>query len=145
MWSLNTLGPAYYWWRAEIWRENQRPVERIESNVDVLTLTATPIPRTLHFSLRGARRLEYHFHTSTQSSTCYDRASYFDEDNNSWCSKSWVRRGGQRFFGHTRVSDIEQVANVMFQLVPDSRIGIAHGQMARRSSRDSNDQFIEGE
>ena len=120
-------------------------LKELKVNVDVLTLTATPIPRTLHFSLMGARDLsiistpppnrqpvttELHTHNEV---LIRDAVSYE------------LRRGGQVFFVHNRVSDIVEVANVIYRLVPDSRIGIAHGQMEGDKLEKAMMKFIDGE
>jgi len=120
-------------------------LKELKVNVDVLTLTATPIPRTLHFSLMGARDLSI---ISTpppnRQPVTTELHTYNDEIIRDAVSYE-LRRGGQVFFVHNRVSDIEQVANVIFKLVPDSRIGIAHGQMDGDKLEKVMIKFIEGE
>lgn len=120
-------------------------LKELKVNVDVLTLTATPIPRTLHFSLMGARDLSIiatpppNRQPVTTELHTYDEAIIRDAVSHE------LQRGGQVFFVHNRVSDIEQVANVIFKLVPDSRIGIAHGQMEGNRLEKVMVKFIEGE
>lgn len=120
-------------------------LKEIKVNVDVLTLTATPIPRTLHFSLMGARDLSIistpppNRQPVTTELHTYDEVIIRDAVSNE------LRRNGQVFFVHNRVSDIEQVANTIFKLVPDSRIGIAHGQMDGDKLEKVMLRFIEGE
>ncbi len=120
-------------------------LKELKVNVDVLTLTATPIPRTLHFSLMGARDLSI---ISTappnRQPVTTELHTYNDEIIRDAVSHE-LRRGGQVFFVHNRVSDIEQVANVIFRLVPDARIGIAHGQMDGDQLEKVMIRFIEGE
>jgi transcription-repair coupling factor (superfamily II helicase) len=120
-------------------------LKELKLNVDVLTLTATPIPRTLHFSLMGARDLSI---ISTpppnRQPVTTELHTYHEEIIRDAVSKE-LRRNGQVFFVHNRVSDIEQVANTIFKLVPDSRIGIAHGQMEGDRLEKVMLKFIEGE
>jgi transcription-repair coupling factor (superfamily II helicase) len=120
-------------------------LKELKVNVDVLTLTATPIPRTLHFSLMGARDLSI---ISTpppnRQPVTTELHTYNEEIIRDAVSKE-LRRGGQVFFVHNRVSDIEQIANTIFKLVPDSRIGIAHGQMDGDKLEKVMLKFIEGE
>jgi transcription-repair coupling factor (superfamily II helicase) len=120
-------------------------LKELKVNVDVLTLTATPIPRTLHFSLMGARDLSI---ISTpppnRQPVTTELHTYNEEIIRDAVSKE-LRRSGQVFFVHNRVSDIEQVANTIFKLVPDSRIGIAHGQMDGDKLEKVMLKFIEGE
>ncbi len=120
-------------------------LKELKVNVDVLTLTATPIPRTLHFSLMGARDLSIistpppNRQPVTTELHTYDEATIRDAVSNE------LRRGGQVFFVHNRVSDIEQLANTIFKLVPDARIGIAHGQMDGDKLEKVMLKFIEAE
>ena len=98
-------------------------------NVDVLTLTATPIPRTLHFSLMGARDLSIIATPPPNRQPVTTELHTFDEVIIRDAVSHELKRGGQVFFVHNRVSDIESLANTIYKLVPDARIGIAHGQM----------------
>jgi len=120
-------------------------LKELKVNVDVLTLTATPIPRTLHFSLMGARDLSIIATPPPNRQPVTTELHTFDEAKIRDAVSHELRRGGQVFFVHNRVSDIEQVANVVFRLVPDSRIGIAHGQMDGDRLEKVMVKFIEGE
>ena len=120
-------------------------LKEMKVNVDVLTLTATPIPRTLHFSLMGARDLSIISTPPPNRQPVTTEIHTFDEGKIRDAVSYELRRGGQVFFVHNRVSDIEQVANVIFRLVPDSRIGIAHGQMDGDKLEKVMVKFIEGE
>src|SRR5690606_20750549 len=104
-------------------------LKELKHNVDVLTLTATPIPRTLHFSLMGARDLSIIATPPPNRQPVTTELHTFNETIIRDAVSFELRRGGQVFFVHNRVSDIEEVANIIFKLVPDARIGIAHGQM----------------
>ncbi len=120
-------------------------LKELKVNVDVLTLTATPIPRTLHFSLMGARDLSIIATPPPNRQPVTTLLHTYDETVIRDAVSQELQRGGQVFFVHNRVSDIEQVANVIFKLVPDSRIGIAHGQMEGNRLEKVMVKFIEGE
>ncbi len=120
-------------------------LKELKVSVDVLTLTATPIPRTLHFSLMGARDLSIISTPPPNRQPVTTELHTFEEAIIRDAVSHELRRGGQVFFVHNRVSDIEQVANLIFKLVPDSRIGIAHGQMDGDRLEKVMIKFIEGE
>ncbi len=120
-------------------------LKELKVNVDVLTLTATPIPRTLHFSLMGARDLSIISTPPPNRQPVTTELHTFDEVIIRDAVSAELRRGGQVFFVHNRVSDIEQVANTIFKLVPDARMGIAHGQMDGDKLEKAMLKFIEGE
>ncbi len=107
-------------------------LKKLRSQVDVLTLTATPIPRTLHMSLMGARDM------STINTPPRDRLPVhteivnFGEDVIVESLLGEADRGGQAFFVHNRVQTIQEMGIYLSKLVPELRIGIAHGQMPER-------------
>jgi transcription-repair coupling factor (superfamily II helicase) len=105
-------------------------LKELKFNVDVLTLTATPIPRTLHFSLMGARDLSIISTPPPNRQPVTTELHTLNETIIRDAVSFELRRGGQVFFVHNRINDIEQIANIIYKLVPDARIGIAHGQMA---------------
>ncbi len=114
-------------------------------NVDVLTLTATPIPRTLHFSLMGARDLSVIATPPPNRQPVTTELHSFNEEILRDAISFELQRGGQVFFVHNRVGDIEQVGNIILKLVPDARIGVAHGQMEGPKLEKAMMRFIEGE
>ncbi|HEX5170252.1 MAG TPA: transcription-repair coupling factor [Cyclobacteriaceae bacterium] len=120
-------------------------LKELKLNVDVLTLTATPIPRTLHFSLMGARDLSIIATPPPNRQPVTTELHTFDEVIIRDAISAELRRGGQVFFVHNRVSDIEGIANTIYKLVPDSRIGIAHGQMEGDKLEKVMLKFIDGE
>lgn len=120
-------------------------LKELKLNVDVLTLTATPIPRTLHFSLMGARDLSIISTPPPNRQPVSTELHTYDETVIRDAVSHELRRGGQVFFVHNRVSDIEAIANVIYKLVPDSRIGIAHGQMEGNKLEKVMLKFIDGE
>src|SRR5690606_19413606 len=104
-------------------------LKTLKDNVDVLTLTATPIPRTLQFSLMAARDLSV---ITTPPPNRYPIESHvvrFNEETIRDAISYEIQRGGQIFFIHNRVENIKEVAGMIQRLVPDAKIGIGHGQM----------------
>lgn len=120
-------------------------LKEMKVNVDTLTLTATPIPRTLHFSLMGARDLSIISTPPPNRQPVTTEIHSFNEETVRDAVSYELRRGGQVFFVHNRVNDIEHMANIIFRLVPDARIGIAHGQMDGPLLEKTMLKFIEGE
>ncbi len=120
-------------------------LKELRVSVDVLTLTATPIPRTLHFSLMGARDLSIISTAPPNRQPVTTELHTFDEKIIRDAVSLELRRGGQVFFVHNRISDIESLANTVFKLVPDARIGIAHGQMDGDKLEKAMVKFIDGE
>lgn len=120
-------------------------LKELKVNVDVLTLTATPIPRTLHFSLMGARDLSIIATPPPNRQPVTTELHTFDHAIIRDAISYELKRGGQVFFVHNRVSDIESIANSIYKLVPDARIGIAHGQMEGDRLEKVMVKFIDGE
>lgn len=120
-------------------------LKELKFNVDVLTLTATPIPRTLHFSLMGARDLSIIATAPPNRQPVTTELHTFNEVTIRDAVSHELKRGGQVFFVHNRVQDIESVANMIYRLVPDARMGIAHGQMDGDKLEKVMLKFIDGE
>ena len=120
-------------------------LKEMRVNVDVLTLTATPIPRTLHFSLMGARDLSVIATPPPNRQPVTTEIHTFNETLMRDAVSFELRRGGQVFVVHNRINDIEQIGNIILKLVPDARIGIAHGQMDGSTLERRMVKFIEGE
>ena len=117
----------------------------IKNNVDVLTLTATPIPRTLQFSLMKARDLSI---ISTPPPNRYPIESdviRFNEDFIRDAINFEISRGGQIFFIHNRIQNISEISDFLKRLVPDSRIIISHGRMNGKEIEKNFLSFINGE
>jgi transcription-repair coupling factor (superfamily II helicase) len=104
-------------------------LKNLRVNVDVLTLTATPIPRTLHFSLMGARDLSVIATPPPNRQPVTTEIHTFREEVIRDSVAYELRRGGQVFFVHNRVGEIDSIANLIMKLVPDARVAGAHGQM----------------
>ncbi len=98
-------------------------------NVDTLTLTATPIPRTLHFSLMGARDLSIIATPPPNRQPVTTEIHMINEELIRDAVAYELKRGGQVFFVHNRISDIEDMAGTVKRLVPDARVAVGHGQM----------------
>lgn len=105
-------------------------LKEFRATVDVLTLTATPIPRTLQFSLMGARDLSIINTPPPNRQPVYTEIHSFDESLIRDAIIEEISRGGQVFFIHNRVKNIEEVAGMIRELVPDIRVRFAHGQMS---------------
>lgn len=107
-------------------------IKSIKKNVDVLTLSATPIPRTLHMSLTGVRDISV---IETPPEERYPIQTYVVEQNDQLIRDSIMRelsRGGQVYFVYNRVEDIAKMAAYVQKLVPESKVAVAHGQMTER-------------
>ena len=120
-------------------------LKSIKENVDVLTLTATPIPRTLQFSLMAARDLSV---INTAPPNRYPIDSHvvrFTEDTIRDAVSYEIQRGGQVFFIHNRIENIKEVAGMLQRLVPDAKIGIGHGQMDGKKLETLMLAFMNGE
>jgi len=97
--------------------------------VDVLTMTATPIPRTLHMSLLGLRDISNLETPPADRLAIETRVVRFEADLVRHAAMRELNRGGQMFFVHNRIHDIEKIARALGQIVPEARIEIGHGQM----------------
>lgn len=104
-------------------------LRQMKANVDTLTLTATPIPRTLQFSLMGARDLSIMRTPPPNRQPITTEVKVFNEEFLKEAIEFEVYRGGQVFFVHNRVKSILEFAGILGRLVPEMRIGVAHGQM----------------
>lgn len=107
-------------------------LKQIRRQVDVLTLTATPIPRTLHMSLMGARDMSIIRTPPRDRLPITTEVLPFDEERIAEAILREVDRGGQVYFVHNRVQSMPAIVNFLEQLVPQVRFGVAHGQMPER-------------
>ena len=124
---------------------HKEKIKKMRENIDVLTLTATPIPRTLHMSLIGIRDM------SVLEEAPMDRMpiqTYVMEVNDEMIREAIERelsRGGQVYYVYNRVEDIADVAGRVQKLVPGASVSFAHGQMSERELEDIMYDFINGE
>ncbi|HWL10305.1 MAG TPA: DEAD/DEAH box helicase, partial [Planctomicrobium sp.] len=119
-------------------------LKQLRLNVDVLTLSATPIPRTLHLSLLGIRDISNLTTPPQERLPVETRIARWDADLIRSAIMREFNRSGQVYFVHNRVYDIEQVAERLQQIVPEARIAIAHGQMHPDALEESMIKFVSG-
>ncbi|WP_137792167.1 transcription-repair coupling factor [Bacillus sp. E(2018)] len=123
---------------------HKEKIKTLKSNVDVLTLTATPIPRTLHMSMLGVRDLSV---IETPPENRFPVQTYVMDYNGSLVREAIERemgRGGQVYFLYNRVDSIERMAEQISMLVPDCRVAYAHGQMSENELESVMLEFLEG-
>ena len=117
----------------------------MKTNIDTLTLTATPIPRTLQFSLLGARDLSIISTPPPNRIPVQTEIILFDEKEIKSIIEYELKRGGQIFFMHNRVEELPGIATILQRLVPDMKICIAHGQMAPKDLENRMLDFMAGD
>ena len=120
-------------------------LREMKVNVDCLTLTATPIPRTLQFSLMGARDLSVIRTAPPNRQPIQTELCNFDEEVIRDAIRYEMSRGGQTFFISNRVENLPEMAGLVNRLVPDARVAMAHGQMDGKQVENTMMQFLEGE
>jgi transcription-repair coupling factor (superfamily II helicase) len=124
---------------------HKEKIKQLKTNIDVLTLTATPIPRTLHMSMLGVRDLSV---IETPPENRFPVQTYVMEYNGALVREAIERemaRGGQVYFLYNRVEDIERKADEISMLVPDAKIIYAHGKMNENELESVMLSFLEGE
>ncbi len=120
-------------------------LKTMRANVDTLTLTATPIPRTLQFSMMGARDLSIISTPPPNRHPIHTEVRPFNEEVVRDAISYEIQRGGQVYFVHNRVGNIKEVAGMIQRLVPDARIAVGHGQLTGDQLEEVMTSFIEGE
>lgn len=115
------------------------------NNIDVLTLSATPIPRTLHMSLVGVREMSVINTPPEDRLPVQTYVIEFDMKVVTEAIRRELQRGGQVYFVYNRVASIERMADMLSQAMPDLRFAIAHGQMTGRQMEDIMTDFYEGQ
>jgi len=120
-------------------------LKELRLNVDVLTLTATPIPRTLEFALTGIRDMSMVTTPPQDRQPVLTYVGEFDEQVIAAAIRRELLRDGQVFYVHNRVQSIERAAAAVQNLVPEARIGIAHGQMPESVLEKTMMAFLDGE
>lgn len=108
---------------------HKEKLKTLRATVDCLTLTATPIPRTLHFSLMGARDLSIINTPPANRQPIHTEVQVFNEDTIREAIYYEAERGGQVFFIHNRVQGLSEMCAIIQRLCPDLSIGFAHGQL----------------
>lgn len=120
-------------------------LKTLKENIDTLTLTATPIPRTLQFSLMAARDLSVITTPPPNRYPVETQVIRFSEEIIRDAISYEISRGGQVFFIHNRIQNIAEVAGMIQRLVPDAKIGIGHGQMDGKKLEDLMLRFMNNE
>ena len=120
-------------------------LRQLKASVDTLTLTATPIPRTLQFSLLGARDLSIISTPPPNRIPIQTEIMLFDHDEVRKIINYELNRGGQVFFVHNRVEELQSIEDILRRLVPDMRICTAHGQMEPKVLENKILDFIAGD
>ncbi len=120
-------------------------LRQMKSSVDTLTLTATPIPRTLQFSLLGARDLSIINTPPPNRIPTQTEIILFDKDEIRSIINYELNRGGQLFFIHNKVEELPSVHEILHRLVPDMKICVAHGQMESNELENRMLEFIRGD
>ncbi len=122
---------------------HKEKIKTLKTNVDALTLTATPIPRTLQFSLMGARDLSIMNTPPPNRQPIQTEVQVFQEDFIREAVYFETERGGQVFFIHNRIAGLAEMAAIIQRLCPDLSIGFAHGQMEGHELEERILDFIE--
>jgi transcription-repair coupling factor (superfamily II helicase) len=125
--------------------KHKEKIKQIKDSVDVLSLTATPIPRTLHMSMIGIRDMSIIEDPPEDRYPVQTYVTEYDENLIAEGIEREIDRGGQVFFVHNRVNDIDQVTARLMKLVPDARIQFAHGQMSEVKLEKIMMQFLNHE
>ena len=120
-------------------------LRQLKASVDTLTLTATPIPRTLQFSLLGARDLSIINTPPPNRIPVQTEIMLFDQDEVKKILNYELNRGGQIFFVHNRVEELESIHDILKRLVPDMKICVAHGQMEAKVLENKILDFMAGD
>lgn len=120
-------------------------LKQLRTSVDVLTLSATPIPRTLNLALMGTRDMSLISTAPNDRLPVHTCIETFDERLIAEAIHREIAREGQVFFLHNRVQNIESIATMVQNLVPGARVAIGHGQMGERALEDVMSAFVRGE
>ena len=120
-------------------------LRQMKNTVDTLTLTATPIPRTLQFSLLGARDLSIIQTAPPNRIPIQTEIILFNQEEIKSIINYELNRGGQIFFLHNKVEELRYVEEILHRLVPDMKICVAHGQMESRDLEDRMLSFMRGD
>ena len=124
---------------------HKEKLKRLKHNVDVLALTATPIPRTLHMSLMGIRDISIISTPPEFRQSIITTVSEFDEELIKEAIRRELQRNGQIFFVHNNIQSIRKMARKLQQLVPEVRLDIAHGRMSENELEQTMYRFFNNE
>src|SRR5947207_6198072 len=141
--SFKDLGVVVVDEEQRIGVKHKEQLKKLRNIVDVLTLTATPIPRTLHMSLMGVRDLSIIGTPPVDRRAIRTFVSKFDGATIKEAIERELARGGQVFFLHNRIQSIAGVYDYLHKLVPEAKIAVAHGQMAEGKLEKVMTDFID--
>ncbi len=125
--------------------KHKEKIKKLKKGIDVLSLTATPIPRTLHMSMIGIRDMSVIEDAPDNRYPVQTYVTNYDEGLIIEAIERETDRGGQVFFVHNRVKDIDRIASKIQNLLPDVKIQVAHGQMSENSLEKIMMSFLEHE
>lgn len=124
---------------------HKEKIKQLKKDIDVLTLTATPIPRTLHMSMIGIRDMSVLEEPPMDRVPIQTYVMEYDEETVREAINRELRRGGQVYYVYNRVNDIAEMALKISKLVPDARVDFGHGQMSERELENVMYGFINGD
>ena len=124
---------------------HKEKIKQLKKDIDVLTLTATPIPRTLHMSMIGIRDMSVLEEPPMDRVPIQTYVMEYDEETVREAINRELRRGGQVYYVYNRVNDIADVAARIAKLLPEARVDFAHGQMSERELEAVMFAFINGD
>ncbi len=125
--------------------EIKERLKAVRATVDVLTMTATPIPRTLHMALLGVRNISNLETPPANRIAVETRVTRFNAEMIRHAIMRELNRDGQAYFVHNRIQDIHSVAQRLQEIVPEARIGVGHGQMAEHQLEEVMTRFVRHE
>ncbi len=125
--------------------KDKEKIKALKQNIDVLTLTATPIPRTLHMAMIGIRDMSVIANPPENRHPVQTFILEYDRDVIREAIQKEIGRGGQVYYVHNRVEGIERVAEEISKMVPEARIAVGHGKMSERELEEIMMETLSGE
>ena len=125
--------------------KDKEKIKQLKNNVDVLTMTATPIPRTLHMSIVGVRDMSVIYEPPHNRKPVQTYVLEYDKEVITEAITKELERNGQVFYLYNKVENIEKKANEIAALVPEAKVGFAHGKMSGKELEDIMQSFINHE
>lgn len=125
--------------------KDKEQIKKLRTNIDVLTMTATPIPRTLHMSIVGVRDMSVIYEPPHNRKPVQTYVLEYDQEVITEAITKEIERGGQVFYLFNQVEGIEKKANEISMLVPEAKVGFAHGKMSGRELEEIMESFINHE
>ena len=122
--------------------KDKEKIKKLRTNIDVLTMTATPIPRTLHMSIVGVRDMSVIYEPPHNRKPVQTYVLEYDQEVITEAITKEIERGGQVFYLFNQVEGIEKKANEISMLVPEAKVGFAHGKMSGRELEEIMESFI---